>query len=167
MSITAALEEAYATAPIGEVVHYTVQIDHASLAEPIRAVRAVEDMTLPLVLGGTPVLFTAVPFTIIPGSEGPDGPKAWRLSIGNPSYMIPYLREAAGSTAPFEVTFRAYTTTDLTQPGDVVDGLILRQADLTVTDVEATIDTPQIDDQAFPLETYSAELYPTLQNAAL
>lgn len=167
MAITEALEEAYATAPLGEVVHWTIQIDHASFAEPIRAVRAVEDMDLPLTLGGTPVTFIAIPFTVVEGSEGPDGTKGFRLSVGNPSYMIPYLRAAAGSSAPFDITFRVYTSTDLTQPGDVLDGLILRQADLTVTDVEATIDAPQIDDQAFPLETYSAELYPTLQNAAL
>lgn len=161
------IEEALASAPAGEAEIYTVQLDHASFAEPIRAARWPEDISLPPNFGDAPVLFKAIPFTIVPGSEGPDGPKPWRLSIGNPAFLVPYLRAAAASSSPFQVTFRAYTTTDLTQPGDIVDGLILRQVDLSVTEAEAALDTPAIEDQAFPLRVYDATLYPTLQNAAI
>ncbi|RAI44700.1 DUF1833 family protein [Rhodoplanes roseus] len=166
MPLTDAIAEAYAAVPAGEVCHETLELDHVTLAEPIRVLcNGQDDIDLPLVLGGTPVTFTALGVSVIPPGVDDDGPTPMRvrLDLAADLLMGPLLA-ATAATEPFAVTWRVYTSADLTQPGEVISGLQLRVATLTATAAEATVSLPQVETQAFTLRTYDRESYPALAN---
>lgn len=165
MSLTEAMEEAYAANPAGEVVIETIELDHATFDDPVRIATGVEeDIDLPLTLGGDPVTFKALQISVILPGVTADGPTPMRLRVDNvSSFLLPYLRSAIQSTTPITLTYRAYTTTDLTQPGDVISGLELRDVSLSATSAESTVGFREIELQAFPLSTYSQDDYPALQ----
>lgn len=165
MSLTEAMVEAYAVAPAGETIIETIELDHPSFDEPARIASGIEeDILLPPAEGADPVLFRAVQVQVIPPGMGEDGPTPMRLKLDAVSgWLLPYLRAAMQSTAPVSVTYRAYTTADLTQPGEVIDGLELRHVTLTATAAEGTVSFREIELQAFPLPTYDETYYPALQ----
>lgn len=164
MSLTAAIEEAYAANPAGEVVFETLELDHITFVAPIRVVvNHTDDLDLPLTLGGTPVTFTACGAAVTRPGIDDDGPTPMRIRIDNVSQLLqPYLRDAIAATNPITVTYRAYSSTDLTQPGEVIGGLEIRDVSLTATAAEGSVSFRQIELQAFPLRTYDQEYYPAL-----
>lgn len=165
MSVTDALAEAYANQPAGEVVIETLQLDHITFDAPIYiATGVLDDISLPLVLSGSPILHKALQISVTPPGMGPDGPTPLKVTIDNvSSFLLPFLRLAVGATDPIGVTYRCYTTTDLSQPGDVVSGLELRDVDLGPVSADGTIGFREIELQAFPLATYDQQFYPALQ----
>lgn len=166
MTLTAAMQEAYAANPAGEIVIETLELDHVTFDRPIRIASNVEeDVSLPLTAGGSPVLFKALAVSVTLPGVSEDGPTPMRIRIDNVSgYLLPYLRAAIQSTSPIGVTYRAYTSIDLTAPGDVIDGLQLRSVDLTATSAEAAVGFREIEMEAFPRRTYDSTYYPALQN---
>lgn len=166
MSVTDAMAEAYATQPAGEVIIDTLELDHPTFDEPVRIATGVqEDITLPLTLGGDTALFRALQISLtLPGMDA-DGPTPAKVRIDNvSSLLLPYIRAAIQSTDPISVVYRGYTTSDLTQPGDVIEDLELRDVSLSPSWAEGTLTFKQVELQAFPLATYDEEHYPTLQN---
>jgi hypothetical protein len=100
----------------------------------------------------------------LPG-VGQDGPTPAKVSIDNVSnLLLPYLRDAVQANSPISVVYRAYTSADMTQPGDVVDGLELWDVDLTAVSAEGTLKFRELELQAFPLSTYDQSYYPALQD---
>lgn len=165
MSLTAALQEAYAANPAGEIVIETIELNHSTFDTPARiAADCEDDISLPIVLGGSPVLFKAIPVVVtLPGFTDA-GPTPMKISVKNiTNYLIPYLRLAQATVEPIEVTYRAYTTLDLTQPGDELTGFRLGKINATPMDAEATVQLKEIEMQAFPLATYDETYYPALQ----
>ena len=166
MTLTAAMEEAYASNPHEETLIETIELDHVSFAEPVRVANGVdEDVSLPLVLSGPSVLFRAIPFMAILPGQSEDGPTPMRLRIKDTQGVItPYLEAAVLATGPIEVTYRAYTTGDLTQPGDVIGGMFLSDVEQDPEGAEGQVTFQEIEMQAFPLEIYDEDYYPLLQD---
>ncbi|EJW12729.1 Transcriptional regulator [Rhodovulum sp. PH10] len=160
------MQEAYAANPAGEVVIETLELDHVGFAEPVRIASNVEDdVLLPLVAGGDPVTFRALAVAVTLPGVSEDGPTPMRVRIDNVSgLLLPYLRAAIQSTAPISVVYRAYTSADLTGPGDVIDGLQLRSVDLTATTAEGEVSFREVAMEAFPRATYDGTFYPALSN---
>ncbi|MGV6872559.1 DUF1833 family protein [Pseudochelatococcus sp. B33] len=166
MSLTVAMQEAYASTPREHVIYETIELDHPAFATPVRVVTGTdEDMTLPLGGEQGSATFTAMDISVTPPGFSEDGPGQAKLRIDNVSgLLLPYLRDAIQSSQPISITFRAYTTADLTQPGDIISDLELREVTLTATAAEGTLSFREIETQAFPLRTYDLEFYPALQN---
>jgi len=166
MSLTAAMAEAYAANPAGVSVIETIELNHVAFAEPVRIATGVQaDISLPLTLGGTVALFRALQISVTLPGVSEDGPTPMRLRIDNvSSLLLPYIRDAVQSTEPIALIYRAYASDDLTQPGDVVSAMELRDVSLSAVSAEATVALKEIELQAFPLATYDEELYPALQD---
>jgi len=165
MSLSEALVEAYANAPADEIVIETLEIDHPTFDAPIRIATGIEeDIDLPLAENGQEVTHKALQVIVIPPGVTEDGPTPMRVRIDNISlFLLPHLRDALQGTAPLSVVYRAYTTSDLSKPGEVIGGLQLRSVTMTAAWVEGTVGFREIERQAFPLRTYDEEFYPTLQ----
>ncbi|MBS7698777.1 MULTISPECIES: DUF1833 family protein [unclassified Chelatococcus] len=165
MSLTEAMEESYASAARGDIIYETVEMDHVAFAAPVRVITGVDEaMSLPLALGGPTVLFEPLQVSITLPGVTEDGPTPAKVRIDNVSgLLLPYLREAIRATAPIKVIYRAYTTADLTQPGDVINDLELRSVTLNETYAEGSLGFREIELQAFPLKTYDDTFYPALQ----
>lgn len=166
MTLTSAMAEAYASAKADAEIFETVELDHVTFAEPVRVVTGVEeDMMLPVNPGGPPVLFRACQVSVTLPGVTEDGPTPAKLRLDNVSaLLLPYLREAVRSDQPVTATYRAYTSEDLAQPGDVYDDLELWEVDLDPLSATGTLRFRELELQAFPLATYSQALYPALQN---
>ena len=171
MSVTDAIKEAYAVQPADEMVYETLELDHPAFAAPVRVVTGVEEnIDLPVwdeeVGAYVDVEFTAMQVSVVAPGSNEDGPTPMRLRVDNVSaFLIPYLRAATQSTAPVNVTYRAYAASDLSQPGELIDGLELRDVSVTAAAAEASLGFKEIESQNFPLSTYDEEFYPALQSA--
>lgn len=166
MSLTEAMEEAYAANPAGDVIIETIELNHITFDEPVRVANGIEeDIELPTELDGDPVLFRALPVSVVLPGVTEDGPTGMKLRINDPNgELVQYLDAAVLSTDPIEITYRVYTTGDLTQPGDVITGLFLFDVDHDAQAAEGQVGFKEIELQAFPLATFNATDYPALAN---
>ncbi|MFD2679027.1 DUF1833 family protein [Camelimonas lactis] len=163
MSISAAMEEAYAAARPDQVIVQTLEMDHPAFAQPVRIVTNVaEDMTL-TVPGAGDVLFQACGVSITLPGDTEDGPTQARVRVDNVSGILRgYLKDAVQAGEPIKVTFRAYILGEM-QPGEVIDGMELASVSLTATAAEGALKFRELELQAFPLATYDQQYYPALQ----
>lgn len=159
------MQEAYAAVDHDGVIYDTLEIDHPAFDAPIYVIAGVEaDITLPLETGSS-VSFIATAFEFSPPGTSDSGPTPAKVKIDNVAgLMAPYFDQAVLSGAPISVTYRSYTTKDLSGPGDVVGGLTLRQATLSPTSAEGELRFEEIDLQAFPRRTYDQDKYPSVHN---
>lgn len=166
--LTEELEIAYASSPAGQVLIYTIEINNAAFAEPARlACGVVDDIDLPLELGGQPVTFTAASFEIIAPGASEDGATKGKIRVGDLSgKLYPYEKLATEASTPTTLTYRSYVSTDLSRPGDVIANLeinnIVRASN---NDVEAEIGFPEVELQAFPGVVYDDGYYPAIQQS--
>jgi hypothetical protein len=167
MTISAALEEAYAAVDVSGDVLDTLEFDHPSLMEPLRFVRGTyvkdvyESVVLPAGSAGS-VPFTVVDFSFQrPGvSEG--GPTKARIQVDNVSRILQEaLRAAISSDQPFSVIYRAYSTNDLNMP-EVYEGLRMGSVSVSAISASGDLFYEEIEMKAFPALTYNLEEYPAL-----
>jgi hypothetical protein len=159
MARSIAMTEAYANVPHDDYIFECLILDHITFAESIRIVaNATDDTTL----GGQ--LYKAIPVSVtLPGSSE-DGPTPARISIDNVSrILVTYLREAVNADSPIKVTYRAYLNSDRFTLGDEITDLELWDVEVTATTAEGSLRYRELELQAFPLATYDAQYYPTLQ----
>ncbi|WP_046869354.1 DUF1833 family protein [Microvirga massiliensis] len=165
MSLTDAIQEAYADPDIDDVIIDTIELDHASFAEPVRIVCNVEqDMDLPINDGGLKARFIACGVKVTLQGFDDDGPTTGQLAVDNVSKLLqPHLKAAVKAGLPLNVTYRGYTVSDLSRPGEVRGGLMLSKVSLGPTSATGTLETTsKADRQAFPRLTYSLADYPAL-----
>lgn len=126
--LSQAIKEAYASAPVDEVILNTLEIRHSSFLDSegyptaIRVVLDYTDLTAYLeadapLNGGEEVTFIAYPFDFqLPGiDEGAAG--VLQITIDNTSPEIGrYIEQANETTEPIEITYRPYLASDLTGP---------------------------------------------------
>ncbi len=165
MSLTQAIQEAYADPETDDDIIDTLELDHPSFATPIRIVANSEsDMNLPLEAGRGIVLFQALSVSIALSGFNDDGPTSGQLSIENVSSKLrPYLKDAEKAGHPMTVVYRGYTTSDLSQPGEVRGGMLLSRVTLGPTSATGVLEpASKADRQAFPRVTYSLAKYKAL-----
>jgi hypothetical protein len=165
MSLTQAIQEAYADPEVDDDVFDTLELDHPTFATPIRIVANAEnDMTLPLEGGRGNVLFQACGVSIGLLGFDDDGPTTGELRIDNVSRKLqPYLKQAVQAGHSMTVTYRGYVTSDLSQPGEVRGGMLLSKVSLGPTTATGTLEAAtKADQQAFPRLTYSLAQYKAL-----
>lgn len=166
-SLTDAIAEAYASVSTGVDYYETVELDHPLWVDPLRLISGYKGGTtinLPPALGDTPVAFTTAGMQITLPSDGPDGPSGMKLIImAATADIVPHLRLAAEGMDPITVVYRQYVTTQLDRPGEVVDGVDIKEVATDGSSASADMVFEEIETQAFPLPTYDDTYYPALQ----
>lgn len=158
MSLSAALEEFYASGGEDEVAVIAIEILHPGF-EPIRWVSRLEaqdgaeneTIILPLIEGGTIEQGTKVPFQLCafhllaPGSDK-DGPTDGKLRLDGVSGQLQApLKAAQGFGEPIRVTFRTYLVSSpaelatVTGPDELLEGLELSNVAITSDMAEGSL----------------------------
>lgn len=130
-----ALKEAYASAPDGVVIIHTLQLAHPALPESIWLVQDYGGHTCTLETG-QPQYFQPAPFRFTLPATGSDGLQELDIAIDNVDQAVTDFLAAIGSNPePVTVRYRAYLSTDKSQPQNGVP-LTLFLADIKVNAVE-------------------------------
>ena len=168
-SLSEALKEAMASAPAGQIIYLTLEIRHAGLVEPIRAVCDWDDLEAYLeedapLNGGEEVFFTRYAFDIQKPEVSPTGVPTATLTIDNVSRdIIAAIELVNNSRTPMQCTFREYLSSDLTGPQNDPP-LTMEILDITVDvfRVTATLGMPNYRNKRFPTTAYDADTFPGL-----
>ena len=155
-ALSAALAEAYASAPTSVVILHTLEFRHSAFSAPIRVVMDHQNLTATLEAGapanpGEAVEFLAYAFDVkLPDASSGRMPEL-EITIDNIDQVIEENIElAAGSTEKIEVTYRPYLSTDLTH------------VEATVFQVSARAGFRNLGNLGFPNQDYTAERFPGL-----
>lgn len=161
--VTAAMEEAYASAPRGATIIDVLSVDHDGWDAPLHLALGIEAPLAVTLEDGSSATLNPCAFEITPPGFSDQGPTPGRVSIDNVSgHLVEPFDEAIEPGTPIVVTYRTFRSDDLSAPGDVILGLRLREAELSATSAEGELDFEQVSDQAFPRQTYTLGEYPSL-----
>lgn len=171
--LTAAIEEAYASASAGGLVYWTVELDHPTFLSgttptPVRVVNDLQNLTAQLepsapIGGGTYVTFTALAFDVVPPTADDKSTGKGQLIIDVvDGTLYGLLLQTLVTTAPVTVILRAYAHSDLTQPGELYTGMILRNINVTATRATGDLSYEEIESKIFPRILYDRTTYPAL-----
>jgi len=168
-SLSAAIAEAYASAPAGEVVIHTLEFRHPSFTTPLRVVRDKQDITATLEASApldpsTAVTFVGFAFDL----ELPDvttGPSPELLiTIDNVSReVLMYMDQAANSSDLIEVTYRPYLASDLSSPQmDPPLTMVVRDVEADIFSITARCGFGDFANKPFPRDVYDLTRFPGL-----
>lgn len=165
MSLTEAMQEAYADPEVGDDIIDTLQLDHPAFDEPVRiAANVDEDLMLRPAAGQGRVLFRAMGMSITDIGFDDDGATTGQIRIENVSSLLrPHLEAAVQAGSSITVIYRAYRVSDLDVPGEVRGGMFLSKVSLSATAATGTLEVQSKHDrQAFPRLIYSQDKYRAL-----
>lgn len=168
-TLSAALKEAYASAPTDDVLYDTLEIWHENFTAPIYVVRDFHDLTATIEAGaarnaGTAVTFVGFAFDIVPPEVDSAGVPQCVIEIDNVSREILANIEAAmGSTSSITVIYRAYLSSDLSGPeNDPPLELQIMSITADPFRVRAVAGFGSLTNMRFPRLDYSADVFPGL-----
>lgn len=174
-----AIAEAYASAPLDDVVLFTLELRHPTFGVPIRIVADLGETlhTDPeLIFGhrlkleadatanaGETVEFVACSFEFsLPDQQEGQLPSV-SVAIDNVAYLItPQLDALIGVRAELELTYREYLFSDPETPQFVMNGLIMSNINSNLTRLTATATFADLVNQSFPSMVYRPILFPGL-----
>lgn len=168
-ALSAALAEAYASAPTDAVIYHTLEINHATFATPIRVVRDSADLDATLEADApsdpsTEVTFTAYAFEIVPPEVTLDGAPRLQIEIDNVSReILANIELAMSSRELLTVIYRAFLSSDLSGPqNDPPLSLTIFSISATPLRIRALAGFQDVANKRFPGEEYTAETFPGL-----
>lgn len=168
-SLSAAIAEAYATAPEDVVILHTLEFRHSTFATPLRVVMDHQALTATLEAAAPENPSEAVEFAAydfdakLPDVASGRMPEL-QIVIDNIDQVIEEaIESAAGSSDKIEVTYRPYLSTDLTAPHmDPPLTLTLTHVEATVFQVSARAGFRNLGNIGFPNQDYTAARFPGL-----
>lgn len=169
--ISAALAEAYALAPVDQIVYFTLEIWHEDFTVPIRVVRDYDPLDARLEAtaprdAGDVVTFTAYAFDFVPPEQTSDGVPEAIIEIDNVSAEIQaQLDLAAQSASPVSIIFRVYLSDALDDGPENDPPPVLEVSSISCTPlrVRSTAGFPNLLDKRFPGRDYAIDEWPGLQ----
>lgn len=169
-SLSAALAEAYASAPVDQVVLHTIEIHHPAFTVPVRVVRDRVSLSARLeasapVDAGAVVEFTPYAFDLTPPEQTTTGSPQCVLEIDNVSReILVQIRLALRETSPIQVIYRAYLD-DAALDGPENDPPLrmeLQQVSATPLRIRAVAGFPDLLNKSFPRLVYDVSRFPGL-----
>jgi len=169
-ALSAAIAEAYASAPVDQVILHTVELHHPVFTVPVRVVRdrasldARLEATAPLDAGAV-VTFIPYAFDLTPPDQTSSGSPQCVLEIDNVSReILVQVRAAIREAAPVLVIYRAYLD------GAALDGpendpplvMELQQLSATPLRIRGVAGFPDLLGKAFPRLSYDLAKFPGL-----
>ena len=162
-SLSDALKEAMVCAPSDDVYLETLEIRHASIAEPIYLVRNREDITATLETSDV-VVFEAAAFRMALPASGDNGLQELTLAVDNVDRRVSdFFSNAKNYQTPVQCTYRPYLLSDLSEP-QMNPPLVLYLSDISITLFEVTAKASFVDllNKKFPSELYTRARFPSL-----
>jgi hypothetical protein len=170
-----ALKEAYASAPINEVILDTLEIYHPAFVDdagkpaPARVVRAYEDLYAVLesdapMNPGQQVRFQALAFDFkLPGFEEGRTPEL-QITLDNVGReLVGYLEAAASDPNVITVIYRPYLVSDLSGPQmDPPITMLVTNVSVDVFQVQINASLDDVNNWAFPHRVYQPAEFPGL-----
>lgn len=169
-TLTDAIEEAYATAPAGQVILHTLEFRHPSFTAPLRVVNDQQDFVGTLeadapIDPNTAVTFTAFAFEFVPPNIESSGslPEV-TIAIDNVSReVLGYMDLAANSPDLIEVTYRPYLSIDPSEPQmNPPLTLTVRTVEADIFRITARATFGDFINKAFPAILYDATRFPAM-----
>lgn len=169
-TLSAAVAEAYASAPLGVVTWETIEIWHPAFSAPIRVVRDGASLTARIEASalrdaGQVVTFTPYAFDLVPPDQSSTAIPQATLTIDNISREIgQQLDMAILDGRPTEVIWRTYLSgNELVGPEHLPPvRMQLIVTSLGVSEVRATIGFRDLMNASFPALEYDTETFPGL-----
>jgi hypothetical protein len=160
---TAAVKEAFASAPSNVVVLDTLEISHPDLGATLYLVKNRENLTLSLEDSSSHE-FEGVGFRMSLPPAGENGIQDLSLAIDNTDRRITDLINVIkASKVPAEVKYRPYLSSDLLHPQTNVPLILyLRNVTLSVFEATGRASFADIINRKFPRENYTRDRFPSL-----
>lgn len=169
-TLSAAIAEAYASAPVGQVIWHTLEIHHPSFSQPIRVVCDETALDARIEAGaardaGAVVTFVAYPFEIVLPDQSTTASPVCTLEIDNVSREIGVQLDAAIlAGGAVEVIYRQYLSGyQLVGPENQPPlTMELKSVQMRRKRIRATIGFEDLLTRAYPRQTYDVETFPGL-----
>ena len=169
-ALSTAIAEAYASAPVDQVIYHTVELHHPVFAVPIRVVRDHEALDARLEVSaprdaGLVTTFVPYAFDLTPPEQTTSGAPQCVLEIDNVDReILVQIRLAIQAGQPVEVIYRAYLDYDaLNGPeNDPPLRMELQQVSATPLRIRATAGFPDLLNKSFPRLLYDIAKFPGL-----
>jgi len=168
-TLSAAIKEAYASAPAGVVIYHTLELRHPAFTAPIRVVRDYVNLTARLEASapldpGAMVTFIAFAFDFTKPEVSASGVPQIQIQIDNVDRSIVANIEAAmAGTDLVECTYREFISTDLSAPqNDPPLSMTILTVTADVFRVSCTAGYPNLMNYRFPRLEYDTETFPGL-----
>lgn len=175
---SAAIEEAYASAPAGVAIWPTLELHHPSFDTPARIVvdhgeeisgepgvrgrrlRLEEDA--PVNAGEIVTFVAAAVEATLPASEDGQAPEM-SIAIDNVSgRLMPALNAAVASADPISVIYREYLADDPDTVHYRLEGMTLRRVTASMVRIEGKAGFLDMFNMSFPNASYAADEHPSL-----
>lgn len=168
-TLTAALKEAYASAPSGVIIYHTLELRHPAFSVPIRVVRDYVDLTATLEATApanpsTSVTFVAFNFNITKPEISTIGIPQITIELDNVSRdIVANIEAALGTMDLIQATYREFISTDLTAPqNNPPINMTLISISVDTFKVRATAGFQDLMNRRFPTTEYDSETFPGL-----
>jgi len=168
-TLTDAIREAYAVASTDVIVYHTLEINHATFAEPVRIVQGWDAIAATLEAdaprdASTEVAFIPMGFEFQPPGVRENELPSLEIRIYDASKLLMDPIEAAADAAtPIEVLYRPYVSTDFAQPAmSPIPLMHLTQIHVDEMMVSATAVFLDVLNRVFPRGRYTLAEFPGL-----
>jgi len=169
-SLSAAIQEAYASAPSDQVIHHTLEIWHPSFAVPIRVVRDFVPLDARIEAGaardaGLIVTFVGYAFDMTPPDQTHSGLPQAVIEIDNVSREIgTQIDLAVIAGEPITVIYRAFLSGLATVGPENIPPLEMTLISVTLTPmrIRCVAGFANLLDVRFPRREYDLERFPAL-----
>lgn len=168
-TLSQAIREAYASAPVDVIPYDTLELRHSAFTAPIRVVAAHDNLTATLeadapVDGGEAVLFVGYAFAFRRPEVSMSAVPEIEIVIDNVSgEIIDNIEASLETTEVIEMTYRPYVSTDLSAPQmDPPMTVTISHIEAINGTVTARATFGDLGNQLFPSEAYTAQRFPGL-----
>lgn len=170
-ALSAAIQEAYASAPVDQVIYHTLELWHPAFSTPIRVVRDFNAIDARIEAGaardaGAVATFVAFAFDIVPPDQTTSGVPQCVIEIDNVSReILAQIDLAVVSAEQIKAIYRAYLSDALLDgpENDPPMELTLISVSATPFRIRATAGFPDLVNLKFPKLDYELETFPGLQ----
>lgn len=169
-NLSAAIKEAYASAPSNAVIYETLELYHPLFSVPIRVVRDNANLDAKLEAtaprdAGEVVTFAAYAFSVVPPQQTADGLPQVDIEIDNVSQeIIAQIEIAVTSQERTEVIYRQFLADSALDGPENDPPLTLDILTISANPqrIKATAGYPNLLDLKFPAKSYDLETFPGL-----
>ena len=170
-ALSAAIAEAYASAPVDQVIYHTLELWHPAFTVPIRVVRDFTALDARIEAGaardaGAVVTFVGFAFDIVPPDQTTTGVPQCVIEIDNVDReILAQIDQAVLTAEQIRVIYRAYLS-DAVLDGPENDPpmeLTMISVSATPFRIRATAGFPDLVNLRFPKLDYDLETFPGLQ----
>lgn len=170
-ALSAAIAEAYASAPVDQVIYHTLELWHPAFTVPIRVVRDFTALDARIEAGaardaGAVVTFVGFAFDIVPPDQTTTGVPQCVIEIDNVDReILAQIDQAVQTADQITVIYRAYLS-DAVLDGPENDPpmeLTMISVSATPFRIRATAGFPDLVNLRFPTLDYDLETFPGLQ----